>query len=282
MSWKKHWGVFEPLLDVSDDKVYQFIDTLVAELASLFPDSYLHIGGDEVNPKQWLMNSDIKELMAEKELADSYDLHRYFNARVQKILAKHQRKMMGWDEIFHQDLPEDILIQSWRGLESLNLIAASGYNGLLSTGYYIDQPQSTAYHYRNEPLANIAADKLMSEINTKVNINNSDAWQTWSLTIPRLKGSAVKGSLTLVYNKTTDLTGYLKLNNNHYKTLVMHTSLADLAQKQVSFSLDTWMGPMYVELNLAKAEKLSGKVLIGNSYYPVEGKEITSKQSTKY
>jgi hexosaminidase len=59
-SMERQWGVFEPVLDVSDANVYQFIDKVAGELVSLFPDSYIHIGGDEVNPKQWLNNDNIK------------------------------------------------------------------------------------------------------------------------------------------------------------------------------------------------------------------------------
>ena len=48
------WGVFEPLLDPSNPEVYTFIDGVVEELTTLFPDAYLHIGGDEVKPTHWL------------------------------------------------------------------------------------------------------------------------------------------------------------------------------------------------------------------------------------
>ena len=51
------WGVFEPLLDPSDEMVYKFIDDLVGEIATIFEDEYVHIGGDEVNPKQWIQNN---------------------------------------------------------------------------------------------------------------------------------------------------------------------------------------------------------------------------------
>ena len=52
-SMEDEWGVFEPLLDPTKPEVYEFIDGITSELASLFPDEYVHIGGDEVNPKQW-------------------------------------------------------------------------------------------------------------------------------------------------------------------------------------------------------------------------------------
>ena len=60
------WGVFEPLLDPSNKMVYKFIDDMMGELAIMFQDEYVHIGGDEVNPKQWIQSKNIKEFMERK------------------------------------------------------------------------------------------------------------------------------------------------------------------------------------------------------------------------
>jgi len=278
---QRHWGVFEPLLDVSNPAVYQFIDDIVEELTALFPDSYIHIGGDEVDPRQWQQSDSIKALMQSEGLTDSYDVQRYFNSRTQKILAKNQRQMMGWDEILHPGLANNIMVQSWRGEESLNVIAASGYQGLLSTGYYIDQPQYSSYHYLNDPQGQPLADLAQPKNEPRIMPANNERWQTWNLSIPRLKGSAVKGSLTLIHNDTvgnTALVGYLKLNNNHHKKINIKsfsTFIVDNSDKQaLVFSLDSWMGPLQFELVLAQGKHstdISGvnKVMVGNSYYPL-------------
>jgi len=291
---ERHWGVFEPLLDVSNPKVYQFVDEIVEELTELFPDAYLHIGGDEVHPKQWENNADIKALMAKQALKNSDDVHSFFNIKLQKILAKHQRQMMGWDEIHHPDLPNNIMVQSWRGLDSLNLIAASGYQGLLSTGYYIDQPQYSSFHYLNDPQGISAVNQAQVQANHHITADDNEWWQTWSLTIPRLKGSAVKGSLTLIHNKSKDkqspdnkiLSGYLKLNDNHHKKINIHSPLTfdinHLEKQTLVFSMDSWMGPLRFELTLnknqeAKVERRTDKVLIGNSYYPLTSELLTEQ-----
>jgi hexosaminidase len=49
--------------------------------------------------------------------------------------------MVGWDEILQPDLPRDIVIQSWRGQKSLADAARQGFNGILSSGYYLDLMQ---------------------------------------------------------------------------------------------------------------------------------------------
>ncbi|WP_305842495.1 hypothetical protein [Photobacterium leiognathi] len=57
--------------------------------------------------------------------------------------------MIGWDEAYHPNLPKEHCDQSWRGHDSLGESANDGYQGILSTGYYIDQAQPAAMHYRN-------------------------------------------------------------------------------------------------------------------------------------
>ncbi len=147
---ERGWGVFKPLLDPSNEQVYQVIDALIGEVAAIFPDPYVHIGGDEVDPSQWQASSRIQQFMHDRGLADSHALQAYFNQRLEKILEKHQRHMVGWDEIAHPDLPHSILIQSWQGQDALGTVAKNGYRGILSTGFYLDQPQPASYHYRNE------------------------------------------------------------------------------------------------------------------------------------
>lgn len=259
------WGVFEPLLDPSKPEVYQFVDAIVMELTQLFPDSYLHIGGDEVHPTQWNNSENVQTFMQANSLTDAHDIQVYFNAKVQKILAKHQRQMMGWDEIYHPDLPKDIMVQSWRGMESLSQIATDGFQGLLSTGFYIDQPQASAFHYRNEPLT--------QRPNSAVELAEGDQLQAWQFTMPRLKGSAVKGQLVVISRNNYAIHAYVKLNNNHFKKARLDRQLA-LNSHDINFTIDSWMGPTRGEFSLDSENGFSGRMLIGNAYYPVEAQPI--------
>jgi hexosaminidase len=79
-------------------------------------------------------------------------LQAYFNQRIARILQKHHKKMIGWDEILHPDLPQDIVIQSWRGQKSLAEGAKKGYAGILSSGYYLDHLLPAAKHYEVDPI----------------------------------------------------------------------------------------------------------------------------------
>jgi hexosaminidase len=154
---ERKWGVFDPAMDPTREETYKFLDTLIGEMAGLFPDQFFHIGGDEVNGKEWDANPKIHEFMHAHGLKDNNDLQAYFNERVQKIVAKHGKTMLGWDEILRPDLPKSIVIQSWRGPDSLARAAKQGYRGLLSSGFYVDLMWSAERHYATEPLSGAAA-----------------------------------------------------------------------------------------------------------------------------
>jgi hexosaminidase len=145
-------GIFEPALDPTREEVYKFLDTFLGEMAALFPDAYMHIGGDENEGKQWNRNPRIQSFMKAKDIKDKHALQTYFNKRVLEILKKHGKIMMGWDEIFQPELPKDVVIHSWRGPASLAEAAKKGYKGVLSAGYYIDLSFPTSQHYAIDPI----------------------------------------------------------------------------------------------------------------------------------
>lgn len=168
------WGVFDPTMDPTKEEVYRFLDTLLAEVASLFPDEYFHIGGDENTGRDWKRNDSIQRFMKANGLKSTVALQNHFNRRIQTILARSGKKTIGWDEVLMQeiddstakarfeagdfaslvlnDVPKEMVIQSWRGMEALLSSAKNGYRSILSKGYYIDLMQSTAYHYLNDPI----------------------------------------------------------------------------------------------------------------------------------
>jgi len=148
----RDFGVFPATFDPSREKVFKFIDRFIGEMKKLFPDGYWHIGGDEVMGKHWNENPKIAAFKQKHGFKDNEQLQAYFNQRLNKILRKHGKKMVGWDEIFHTDLPKDVVVQSWRGQESLGKGAKQGYYGILSAGYYLDAMQTAAYHYGVDPL----------------------------------------------------------------------------------------------------------------------------------
>jgi hexosaminidase len=148
----RKWGVSENALDPSREETYQFLDELFGELTPLFPDPYWHIGGDEVVDKQWKASARVQAFAKEHNLKDAHAIQAYFNQRVQKLLQKRNKILIGWDEVLHPDLPKDIVVQSWRGQKSLAEAAAKGYRGILSWGYYLDHMRPASYHYGIDPM----------------------------------------------------------------------------------------------------------------------------------
>ena len=139
-------------MDPTKDGTYKFLDKFLEEMAGLFPDEYLYIGGDEVAGKEWEVNPKIQAFMREHGMKNKQDLQR-LNQRLQKIVAKHHKIMVGRDEVLHPDLPKSVVVQSWRGQESLATAAKQGYRGMLSFGYYLDLMWPASRHYAVEPLS---------------------------------------------------------------------------------------------------------------------------------
>lgn len=170
-------GIFEPALDPTREEVYKFLEGFLGEMAALFPDAYLHIGGDENEGKQWDRNPAIQAYMKAKGIKDNHALQAYFNTRLLKILQKHGKKMIGWDEILQPEIPKDVVIHSWRGTAALAEAARKGYDGILSNGYYIDLIQPASQHYVSDPLP---ADSTLTPAEAKhVLGGEATMWAEW-------------------------------------------------------------------------------------------------------
>lgn len=151
------WGIYYPVMDPTREETYTFLDAFLSEMCALFPDPYFHIGGDEVNPKEWKENARIMAFAKEHNLDGPEGLQAYFNQRVSRILEKNRKIMVGWDEVLHPDLPTTTVIQSWRGNAALAEAAKKGHRGILSWGYYLDHLRPASYHYAVDPLGGPAA-----------------------------------------------------------------------------------------------------------------------------
>ena len=168
----------DPILDPTRETTYKFLETFIGEMAKLFPDAYFHIGGDEVDGKQWDANPKIQEFIHAHGMKNNQDLQAYFNERLEKIVAKNHKTMVGWDEILHPDLPKTIVVQSWRGQESLAKAAQQGYRGLLSYGYYVDLMWPASRHYSIDPMSGAAA-SLTPEQKALILGGESCQWAEW-------------------------------------------------------------------------------------------------------
>lgn len=173
------WGS-NVVLDPTNEDLYTLLDGFLGEMAGLFPDAYLHIGGDENNGKEWKANEKIQAFIKEHNLKDNAALQTWFNQRLQKILQKYHKRMIGWDEILEPGLPTDSTIHAWRGITPKPLYEAvrKGYTSILSNGYYIDLIQPASQHYLIDPLP--ADNPLTPEEQKRVLGGEATMWAEWT------------------------------------------------------------------------------------------------------
>jgi len=174
---ERHWGVFNPVLDPTQEATYALLGDFLGEMCALFPDSFIHIGGDENNGVQWNANPAIQAFIRDHGLKDNEGLHAYFNRRIEATLARNGKRLIGWDEIMNPDLPRDCAIDSWRGTEALAQSAALGFDGILSNGYYIDLCYPASDHYMSDPLP--ASSALTAVQRAHVLGGEATMWSEW-------------------------------------------------------------------------------------------------------
>ena len=104
-------------LNPANETVYNYLDKIFTEVASLFPFEYIHMGGDENAKNNWEKSADVKNLMKRENLKDQHEVQSYFVKRVEKIINSKGKKLMGWDEILEGGLPGNAAVMSWRGMQ---------------------------------------------------------------------------------------------------------------------------------------------------------------------
>src|SRR4029077_7723997 len=105
-------GVEAFAMDPTRDSTYQFIDAFIGEMATIFPDPYLHLGGDEAPGTQWKNSPHVVAFMKEHNFKTIEELQTYFSQRVLELAKKHGKHMVGSDEILTPTLPTDAIIHS--------------------------------------------------------------------------------------------------------------------------------------------------------------------------
>ncbi len=127
----------------ANEKVYDFMDKVITEVAQLFPFEYIHSGGDEAPHNFWENNPQVKELMKREGLKTMPEVQSYFGKRIEKIIQSKGKKMMGWDEILEGGITPTTALMSWRGIDAGIEASKSGHYVVMSpTNFvYIDYMQ---------------------------------------------------------------------------------------------------------------------------------------------
>jgi hexosaminidase len=270
---ERRWGIFDPVMDPSREPTYEFLDKFIGEMSELFPDHYFHIGGDEVNGKQWDANPKIREFMRVHNLKNNQELQEYFTLRVQKIVSKHHKIMVGWDEILAPGMPKDSVIQSWRGQDSLAAAAKQGYSGILSSGYYLDAMAPAKKYYSVDPMsdadATLDADQqkrilggeacMWAEFITDDNID-SRIWPRAAAISERLWSASQVQDVNSMYIRLSAVSRYLELLGLRHRSNVrlMLSRMAGTDNIAALLTLADVAEPASLQIREEEAEKAGG------------------------
>jgi hexosaminidase len=146
------WGVFEDIYCAGNEKTFEFLEDVLTEVMSLFPSTYIHIGGDEAPKTRWKKCSKCKKRIKAEGLKDFNQLQSYFVRRIEKFLNAKNRQIIGWDEILDGGLAPNATVMSWRGTDGGIQAARLNHNVIMTPcqQLYLDYYQSKS---SNEPLA---------------------------------------------------------------------------------------------------------------------------------
>ena len=154
------WGVFADIFCVGKPRVLAFLDSVIADVAPLFPAPFFHIGGDEVPKQRWQACAECQELMRREGLHNEAELQSWFTRRMAGVLAGHGKRLIGWDEITEGGLPPGVVVQVWRDMAHAESTANRGQDVIASptSHMYLDYSQSSlplAQVYSFDPLARL-------------------------------------------------------------------------------------------------------------------------------
>ena len=98
------------------ESTYIFLENIISEISELFPFGYIHLGGDEIPKGAWKKSPAVHKLMKEKGLKNTKEVQNYFFTRLDKILAKHDRKMIAWQEVIQgkPKLRQENILMAWK------------------------------------------------------------------------------------------------------------------------------------------------------------------------
>ncbi len=140
-----HWGIFEDILCLGKESTFEFIEMVLDEMLEIFPSPYIHLGGDEAPRTNWQNCAYCQERIRTENLENEAQLQSYLLRKIEPILARQKRRIIGWDEILEGgSLPNSVIVQSWQGMEGAEQASKSGHQVIASPlqNVYFDYPNN--------------------------------------------------------------------------------------------------------------------------------------------
>ena len=153
------WGVEDIVMCPGKEDMFVFLEDVIKEMVELFPGTYFHVGGDECPKTSWkncpTCQARIKKegLKADGKHTAEERLQSYVITRMEGVLAKYGKKIIGWDEILEGGLSPDATVMSWRGEEGGIASALQDHDVIMTpggNGMYLDHYQGDS---KIEPVA---------------------------------------------------------------------------------------------------------------------------------
>lgn len=195
------WGIEPDVYCAGKESTFEFLEDVIKEVVTLFPGKYFHIGGDECPKVNWKKCPLCQQRKRKEGLKDEHELQSYFIQRVEKILEKYGKKMIGWDEILEGGLAPSATVMSWRG-ESGGIKAANMDHDVIMTpgsgGMYLDHYQGSS---KVEPVA----------IGGYAPLKHTYSYNPFPKNLPEEKWHYIKGAQCNIWTEymyTTDILEY--------------------------------------------------------------------------
>ncbi len=278
---RNYWGVEPNIYCAGNDKVFEFLEDVIEEVVDLFPYRYFHIGGDEAPKTKWEQCPKCQQRIKEEGLKDEHELQSYFIKRVEKILLKHGRQLVGWDEILEGGLAPSATVMSWRGEKGGIEAAAQGHDVVMTPGnwVYLDHYQGSpkvepvaiggytllkeSYEYEPVP-AELPPGKQKHILGTQGNV-----WTEYMYTPPRAEYSIYPRIIALAEVNWTqpahkNFDDFLKRMNNQFVRLDLH---------DVNYHIPLPEGPENTYAFTNEAELAFGTTRPVTMYYTLDGSE---------
>jgi len=185
--WALHTAV-EPnpgQLDPLNNKTYEVIGKVYKELADIFPDSFFHVGGDEIQRGCYNFSSLVTEWFADNSSRTYNDLVQYWVDHAVPVYHKEANKtLVMWEDVYNsaegaKNVPKDIILQSWNnGIGNIKNLTRDGYDVIVSSADFMYLDCGFGGWIGNDPRYDVMTNPNASDP-TVLNFNYGGGGGSW-------------------------------------------------------------------------------------------------------
>ena len=147
------WGIFRDVYCAGNDRTFEFLENVLAEVIEMFPGPYIHVGGDECLKNHWKKCPKCQARIKQAKLKNEHELQSYFIKRIAKFLRSNNRRLIGWDEILEGGLAPEATVMSWQGIQGGIAAARLGHDAVMSPESYCYFDWYQSLNWLREPKA---------------------------------------------------------------------------------------------------------------------------------